>query len=69
MHITVLYNSDHDLLEDDPGREARKDVTRVAAAICEALDRNDTTAEPLAVGRDTFGFVERLRISGNPRWW
>jgi D-alanine-D-alanine ligase len=61
MHISVLHNADHDLLEDDPGREARKDVTRVAAALCDALTTSDVSAEPISVGRDAFAFVDVLR--------
>jgi D-alanine-D-alanine ligase len=61
MHIVILHNRDHDLLEDDPGREAREDVQRVAAALAEALDRAETRAEPLAVVGSSFDFVDTLR--------
>ncbi len=61
MHIVILHNRDHDLLEEDPGREAREDVTRVAAALSEALTRGDTHAEPLAVEGHQLEFVELLR--------
>ncbi len=37
MFLTVLHNADHDHLADDPGREARQDVLRVAAAMEQAL--------------------------------
>jgi D-alanine-D-alanine ligase len=60
MHITILYNRDHELLEDDPGREAREDVMRVACALAEALTRGDTHAEPLAVEGAGLEFVELL---------
>ncbi|HYI00292.1 D-alanine--D-alanine ligase family protein, partial [Hyalangium sp.] len=46
---------------DDPGREAREDVVRVASALSEALSRGDTLAEPLAVEGDRFEFVDTLR--------
>jgi D-alanine-D-alanine ligase len=61
MHIVILHNRDHELLEDDPGREAREDVLRVASALCEALSRGDTRAEPLAIEGDRLDFVDALR--------
>ncbi|MDY7231991.1 D-alanine--D-alanine ligase family protein [Hyalangium rubrum] len=61
MHIVILHNRDHDLLEDDPGREAREDVMRVASALSEALTRGDTHAEPLAVEGEQLDFVDTLR--------
>ncbi len=61
MHIVILHNRDHDLLEEDPGREAREDVVRVASALSEALSRGETHAEPLAVEGDGLDFVELLR--------
>ncbi len=60
MHIAILYNRDHELLEDDPGREAREDVTRVASALSEALTRGDTHAEPLPVEGSRLDFVDVL---------
>ena len=60
MHIAILYNRDHELLEDDPGREAREDVTRVASALSEALSRGDTHAEPLPVEGSRLDFVDVL---------
>jgi D-alanine-D-alanine ligase len=60
MHIAILYNQDHELLEDDPGREAREDVTRVASALSEALTRGDTYAEPLPVEGSRLDFVDVL---------
>ena len=38
MRIAILHNLDHDCLEEDPGREARKDVGKVAGALALALD-------------------------------
>jgi D-alanine-D-alanine ligase len=61
MHIVILHNRDHDLLEDDPGREAREDVVRVASALAEALSRGETRAEPLAIEGDRLDFVDTLR--------
>lgn len=60
MHIVILHNADHDLLEDDPGREAREDVVKVAGALAHALDRGDTRAEPLAVQGAQLDFVDTL---------
>lgn len=61
MHIVILHNRDSELLENDPGREAREDVQRVAAALAEALDKAETRAEPLAVEGNRFDFVDTLR--------
>src|SRR5712664_4976557 len=61
MRISILHNCDYNALEEDPGREARKDVLRVAGALAEALDRNGVSAEPLAIGSDSFAFLEALR--------
>lgn len=60
MHITILHNCDHAVREDDPGREAREDVVRVAAALADALTRGDVVAEPLAVTGLDFSFVGAL---------
>lgn len=64
MHISVLYNRDQDVLEDDPGREAREEVVEVAAALAHALSRGKVSAEPLAVTAGpsgSFRFIEDLR--------
>jgi D-alanine-D-alanine ligase len=61
MLISVLHNSDHQLLEDDPGREAREDVVRVAHALCDALTEGNVSAEPVAVGENPVAFVSELR--------
>ncbi|WP_404369776.1 D-alanine--D-alanine ligase [Corallococcus coralloides] len=62
MHIILLHNRDHDLLEDDPGREAREDVVRVAESLAHALSRDGVNAEPLAIEGDKLDFVEALRF-------
>jgi D-alanine-D-alanine ligase len=61
MHIGVLFNRDHDLLAEDPGRAARADVVRVASVLCDTLAslRHDVQAIP--VGPDVVGFVDTLR--------
>ena len=61
MHIAILHNSDHDLLEEDPGREARKDVVRVAGALCKALTESGVEAESIAVHGDSLDFIDALR--------
>jgi D-alanine-D-alanine ligase len=64
VKLCILYNRDADLLENDPGREAREDVTRVAAALAEALTEDGHDLEILGVGgRDPVGFVDVLRHS------
>ena len=60
MHIAILYNQDHELLEDDPGREAREDVTRVASALAHAITQGDTSAELVPVEGSRLTFVDRL---------
>lgn len=61
MHLCILHNRDHELLEDDPGREAREDVTRVAAALAQALEADGHRVDLVGVGKDPFAFVETLR--------
>lgn len=60
MHIIILYNRDHDLLAEDPGREARRDVMRVADALAEALTRGAVTATPLPVEGSRLDFLDVL---------
>src|SRR5262245_26667164 len=59
MHISILHNCDYDSLAEDPGREARKDVARVAAALSHALTRDEVSAEPIAIDGD-LAFAETL---------
>lgn len=58
MRVTILHNRDHELLVDDPGREAREDVVKVAAALHEALSSSFSGEEHevccLGVGRNLF---------------
>jgi D-alanine-D-alanine ligase len=61
MRIIILHNRDHELLEEDPGREAREDVVHVAAALAEALCRGGAHAEPLALEGYSLDFIEPLR--------
>ncbi len=61
MHLCILYNRDGDLLEDDPGREAREDVARVASALKDALEAAGHRAELLGVERDPFAFVATIK--------
>jgi D-alanine-D-alanine ligase len=63
MNLCILYNLDADLLENDPGREAREDVTRVADALGAALRDDGHHVELLGVGRDPLAFVGALQES------
>ncbi len=60
MLIALLHNADHDALEDDPGREARKDVLHVAAALAEALTRGKQVAVPVVVGEAPLAAFQSL---------
>jgi len=48
VRIAILHNHDHALLEEDPGREAREDVLRVASAMQAALSKPASTASTAA---------------------
>jgi D-alanine-D-alanine ligase len=61
MHITLLHNADADALEDDPGREARADVERVAGELVEALRSGGFGVSVTPVGPDPVGLMARLR--------
>ncbi|MHB8873215.1 MAG: D-alanine--D-alanine ligase family protein, partial [Myxococcaceae bacterium] len=63
MNITILHNCDHDVLVDDPGREAREDVVRVAGALANALSRDGVCAELLPVSglASTITVLEQRR--------
>lgn len=55
MRIAILHNHDHALLEEDPGREAREDVVRVAAAMKAALTKSKHTVTLVPVEQDLLG--------------
>jgi D-alanine-D-alanine ligase len=61
MSIAILHNADHELLEHDPGREAREDVTRVAAALEQALVAEGHDVRLVAAHPEHLGFLEELR--------
>lgn len=61
MRIVLLHNSDHDLLDFDPGREARKDVVQVSSRLAEALRDQGLDARPFSLGEDLFGDMARLQ--------
>lgn len=61
MRISILHNRDHHLLEDDPGREAREDVERVAAALKEALAGPKREVELVTIDRDIFAMGPQLQ--------
>jgi D-alanine-D-alanine ligase len=60
MHIAILHNRDHELLPDDPGREAREDVERVATAMAQALSARGRTIDLVPVDDDFLLAHERL---------
>ena len=60
MLIALLHNADHDALEDDPGREARQDVVRVASALADVLTRGKQVAVPVAVGNQPLAAFQSL---------
>ncbi|HYX91808.1 MAG TPA: D-alanine--D-alanine ligase [Myxococcaceae bacterium] len=61
MQLCILYNRDQDLLDDDPGREAREDVTRVATALTEALETQGYRVEQVGVGADPLAALDTVR--------
>ncbi len=60
MRIAILHNHDHALLEEDPGREAREDVVRVAAAMRVALGKSKHTVDLVPVEQDLLGIQDAL---------
>lgn len=60
MRIAILHNHDHALLEDDPGREAREDVVRVAAAMRTALLKSKHSVTLVPVEQDLLGIHETI---------
>ncbi len=49
MRVAILHNDDHSVLAEDPAREAREDVVRVAAKMAETLGAVGLEVEVLAV--------------------
>ena len=62
MRIAILHNRDHQLLEEDPGREAREDVVRVAAALQEALSGGLREVALVPVDSDVLGIGRALEF-------
>lgn len=60
MRIAILHNRDHQLLEEDPGREAREDVVRVAAALQDALSGGRRQVSLVPVDGDVLGIGRAL---------
>ncbi|HTS78953.1 MAG TPA: ATP-grasp domain-containing protein [Myxococcaceae bacterium] len=60
MHITLLHNADADALEEDPGREARADVERVAAELSRTLVVDGFEVTVLPVGPSPADIVAPL---------
>lgn len=60
MRIAILHNRDQALLEDDPGREAREDVVRVAQAVADALSGEKREIELVGVDDNLFSLGAQL---------
>ena len=60
LNLALLHNDDADCLAEDIGREARKDVENVAAALAEALASRGHAVRVIPAGAD-LRFVEQLR--------
>ncbi len=60
MRIAILHNRDSDLLEDDPGREARAEVEQVASLLAEELAGPGREVTLLGVDADVFSIGHRL---------
>ena len=60
VRIAILHNRDHQLLEEDPGREAREDVVRVAAALQAALSGGRRDVALIPVDGDVLGIGRAL---------
>ena len=63
VRIAILHNRDHQLLEEDPGREAREDVVRVAAALQSALSGGRREVELVPVDGDVLGLGRALEAA------
>lgn len=61
MRIAILHNRDHQLLDDDPGREAREDVERVAVALRDALSSDKRQVDLWPVADDLFDVGRQLQ--------
>ena len=61
MHITLLHNADADALEEDPGREARAEVERVAAGLAGVLGGGGFEVTVLPVGPNAADILAPLR--------
>ena len=60
MRIAILHNRDHDVLADDPGREAREDVERVASAVHGALTQAGHTVDLVPVEHDLSAVTDSV---------
>lgn len=63
MHIAILHNRDHTLLQEDPGREAREEVLEVAQVLARTLATplgllKDWTVELVPVDQDLSAINE-----------
>lgn len=60
MRIAILHNRDVDVLDDDPGREAREDVERVASAVHGALTQAGHTVDLVPVEKDLSAVTDAI---------
>jgi D-alanine-D-alanine ligase len=60
MRIAILHNRDAAALEDDPGREAREDVERVASAVHGALTQAGHTVDLVPVEEDLSAVTDAV---------
>ncbi|GMU58755.1 MAG: hypothetical protein AMXMBFR34_05180 [Myxococcaceae bacterium] len=61
MRLTILHNRDADALEEDPGREAREDVERVASAMHGVLTQAGHVVDLVPVERDLSAVADALQ--------
>ncbi|HSP20028.1 MAG TPA: D-alanine--D-alanine ligase, partial [Myxococcaceae bacterium] len=61
MHITLLHNADADALEEDPGREARAEVVRVASELAGVLGGGGFEVRVLPIGPCAADVLAPLR--------
>ena len=61
MRVSILHNRDHHLLDEDPGREAREDVVRVAASLFDALASPKREVNLVTIDSDIFAIGAQLQ--------
>ena len=73
MRIVILHNRDHELIPDDPGKEAREDIERVATAMAQALSARGRTIDLVPVDEPLLLLLRRVEALSEPaeldRWF